>query len=149
MAKDLDVNFDASSFIDSFPEDNPTTIDTPKETPKQKSGQKQTKRSIHGLRQSNKTRAAPISEPTVEYTESESDYFGTFIDESDFINVTKNGTQIFIRNEFRKKIRNILSVFEGRISTAGYIDNVLKAHFEQYGSTIKNLLKKEIDNEEY
>lgn len=149
MAKDLDVNFDASSFIDSFPDESPTATDTTKDIPKQRPGQKQTKRSIHGLRQSNKTRAAPLSEPVVEYTDTESEYFGKFVEESDFFNVTKNGTQIFIRNEFRKKIRNILSVFGSQISTAGYIDNVLKAHFEQLGSTIKNLLKKEIDNEEY
>jgi Protein of unknown function (DUF3408). len=68
----------------------------------------------------------------------ESDYESVFIRESSV--TARTGKMVYIRKDFHDTIQWICKVIaESEVSLSGYIDNVLKHHFDTYEEEIKRL----------
>jgi len=68
----------------------------------------------------------------------ESDYESVFIKDSSV--TARTGKMVYIRKDFHDTIQWICKVIaESEVSLSGYIDNVLKHHFEIYEEEIKRL----------
>jgi len=68
----------------------------------------------------------------------ESDYESVFVRESSV--TARTGKMVYIRKDFHDTIQWICKVIgESEVSLSGYIDNVLKHHFETYENEINRL----------
>ncbi|MEZ3591362.1 MAG: DUF3408 domain-containing protein [Muribaculaceae bacterium] len=152
MAEDKNKGFDAANFLENYREDIATPIRQPKSSGDSQSG---------GESPPPKTEIPTEDKPHLSETEVLADNNGladmTRIDEPesdeyDFIQeylvehvpigFSKSGCQIAVTKKHRDMIATIIALLGDRLTFGGYVDNVLRKHFEEYGDVIQRLIKK-------
>lgn len=139
MAKNLDVNIDADSFLESFrPEMPPSSAHkgNDKET-----GEDKTKEGKTVAKE--KQAETPVAGQSPVLIENE--YLERFIKTSK--TPARAGKMVYVRKEYHDRIMRILHVIgKGELSISGYIDHVLTQHFSDYEEAIKKLYKKNYED---
>lgn len=143
MAKNLDVQIDTASFLESIrpempppaahavkAETPPVPADSP--TDKKKAARSETRR---------KSSAASVIPPI----ENEEDYLEMFIKGAE--TAARSGKMAYVRKEYHDRIMRITRVIgKDKLSLSGYIDHVLTQHFLQCGDVIKKLYDKNYED---
>lgn len=159
MAKGLNTNFDADSFIEEFRESSVPTYHTAADTKSETEAPAPEKPA---------KRPKPPDKPEIKYsdtkcerevfdfdgiedenvyenlnmTTAEVEYIKNFVVRNNFRQVSSKGKQVMIRDRYRKLIVHIQHLLGDEGNMATYIDNVLTQHFKEYYSTMVSISKK-------
>lgn len=79
---------------------------------------------------------------TPDRTKEEDEYLRTFVENCPIDAFNKNGRQVMVVNEFRRKILKIQALFNEDLSIAQYVHNVLAQHFKEVGPILQSLYQK-------
>lgn len=149
MARKQVTDFDADSFIKSVRDSAVPTYHTASDaTPAAPpvSDKKPKEKEIPAPRRNRR-----IGEPSdflqkkiaeFNMTEDEGQYVRTFIGNSSFGQVNRNGNPIVVREDYRQLIRDIFQMFGVRLNMAAYVDAVLTEHFKQCYPLIQGISEK-------
>lgn len=143
MAKNLDVQIDTASFLESIrpempppasgkekAETVPASTDSPADRKK-------------AARSENRRKAATAS--VIPPIENEEDYLEMFIKGAE--TAARSGKMAYVRREYHDRIMRITRVIgKDKLSLSGYIDHVLTQHFLQCGDVIKKLYDKNYED---
>lgn len=75
-------------------------------------------------------------------TEDEGSYVRTYIGNTSFGQVNRNGNPIVVREDYRQLIKDIFQMFGVRLNMAAYVDAVLTEHFKQCYPLIQGISEK-------
>ena len=75
-------------------------------------------------------------------TDAERMYLNTFVQERVPTRFSKIGKQVALSPENHRKVMRIISIFGNGTTIGGYIDNVVRKHFEELTPLIQGLLDK-------
>lgn len=159
MAKGLNTDFDAESFIEEFRESSVPTYHTASgakketETP---NPEKPAKRPKPPDKSEMKSTEHECESPVFDFdgledenvyenlnmTAAEVEYIKNFVVRNNFRQVSSKGKQVMIRERYRKLIIHIQHLLGDEGNMATYIDNVLTQHFKEYYSTMVSISKK-------
>lgn len=149
MADESNKGFDAANFLDNYREDIATPIRKPKKqtvrqpeteppepevetpTPKPKSGT--AKATVQTDAQSK------------EVTSDEDAYTNEFLIERVPIGFSKSGWQVAVSEHHHDKIVKIIAILGERLTFGGFVDNILRKHFEENKDVIRRLISKNTD----
>lgn len=82
-------------------------------------------------------------EPGLDISDEESIYLKTFVVERVPPRFSKTGKQVAISPDIHAKIMKIITIFgQGEMTIGGYLDNVIRKHFEDLTPLIQSLLDK-------
>ena len=142
MAKNLDVQIDTASFLESIrPEIPPSasggekreTAPAPTDSPAEK------KKAAR-----NENRRKPSATSVIPPLENEEDYLEMFIKGAE--TAARSGKMAYVRREYHDRIMRITRVIgHDRLSLSAYIDHVLTHHFNQCEEAIKSLYARNYD----
>lgn len=143
MAKNLDVQIDAASFLESIrPEIPPSasgvekreTAPAPTDSPAEK------KKSAR-----NENRRKPSAASVIPPLENEEDYLEMFIKGAE--TAARSGKMAYVRREYHDRIMRITRVIgKDKLTLSGYLDHVLTQHFLQCENVIKKLYDKNYED---
>lgn len=143
MAKNLDVQIDTASFLDSIrpemppaaaPAEKVETASTPTDSPAEK---KKTAR--------NENRRKAVAASVIPPIENEEDYLEMFIKGAE--TAARSGKMAYVRREYHDRIMRITRVIgKDKLTLSGYLDHVLTQHFLQCGDVIKKLYDKNYED---
>ena len=143
MAKNLDVQIDTASFLDSIrPEMPPSATRTEKvEAPSAPTDNTPDKKRTVKTESRKKTATASIIPPI----ENEDDYLEMFIKGAE--TAARSGKMAYVRREYHDRIMRITRVIgHDRLTLSAYIDHVLAHHFKQCEEAIKSEYAKNYDS---
>lgn len=143
MAKNLDVQIDTASFLDSIrPEMPPSASHTEKaEAPPATTDIPADRKKA--ARNENRRKAATASAITP--IENEEDYLEMFIKGAE--TAARSGKMAYVRKEYHDRIMRITRVIgKNKLTLSGYLDHVLTQHFLQCGDVIKKLYDKNYED---
>ena len=143
MAKNLDVQIDTASFLDSIrPEMPPSTAPVEKAgTPPAPADFPAEKKKA--ARNENRRKAATAS--VIPPIENEDDYLEMFIKGAE--TAARSGKMAYVRREYHDRIMRITRVIgKDKLTLSGYLDHVLTQHFLQCGDVIKRLYDKNYED---
>lgn len=75
-------------------------------------------------------------------TKEEDEYLKTFVESCPIDAFNKQGRQVMVVNEFRRKIIKIQALFNEDITIAQYVHNVLAQHFRDVDPILQGLYQK-------
>jgi len=144
MAEEKQKSFSAEGFLSSYPDtstpragkskkstETPVT-DIPDPPPKVK------KDEIKGMRE-----VLNGEKMSTDLSTEEENYLVTYVTERVPPRFSKNGKQVAISQDFHNKIMKIIAIFgKGEMTIGGYLDNVIRKHFEDLTPLIQTLLDK-------
>ena len=143
MAKNLDVQIDTASFLESIRPEMPPpaayavkaeTSPIPADSP---ADRKKAARS--------ETRRKPPAASVIPPVENEEDYLEMFIKGAE--TAARSGKMAYVRREYHDRIMRITRVIgKDKLTLSGYIDHVLTQHFLQCGDVIKKLYDKNYED---
>lgn len=139
MPKDLNTDFDAQAFLDSFEEEGKPKRRKAK-TGSEKSPPAELPPETPEMDYRDVIAKTPISNTR---SDKEEDYLHSFVLDCPINTFYKKGRQVVVVNEQRRKILKILALFgedEGNI--ARYVYNVLEHHFKEFDPIIQGLFRK-------
>lgn len=157
MAKEKKQGFDAEGFLENYRKDivtpirssqeavptesPPENIDAAIEIPDSVSEQ------VPTPKQRRKTLKTEIEKRSdvksgIEFSEREVDFIDEFLIERPSSGYSKSGKQVAISKEFHNKISVITTLIGDGITFGGYVENILRKHFDEYENVIKCLLSK-------
>lgn len=159
MAKGLNTNFDADSFIEEFRESSVPTYHTAADTKSDmeaSASEKPAKRPKpppkSEIKSSDITSESSVFDfdgledenvyENLNMTIGEIEYIKNFVVRNNFRQVSSKGKQVMIRDKYRKLIVHIQHLLGDEGNMATYIDNVLTQHFKEYYSTMVSISKK-------
>lgn len=144
MAEEKTGGFSAEKFLDSYPDastprsnktrkmrDTPVS-DTPEPLPKKEIEPHKLQEARHTYIQASQTE---------EFSEQERQYLSEFVTERVPVRFSKTGKQVAISQNFHNKIMRIITIFgNGDITIGGYLDNIIRKHFEEFTPLIQSML---------
>lgn len=143
MAKNLDVQIDTASFLESIrPEIPPSasggekreTAPAPTDSPAEK------KKAAR-----NENRRKPSTASVIPPLENEEDYLEMFIKGAE--TAARSGKMAYVRREYHDRIMRITRVIgKDKLTLSGYLDHVLTQHFLQCENVIKKLYDKNYED---
>ncbi len=143
MAKNLDVQIDTASFLDSIrPEMPPSAapvekVGTPPAPADYPAEKKKAARNENRRKAANAFVIPPI--------ENEEDYLEIFIKGAE--TAARSGKMAYVRREYHDRIMRITRVIgKDKLTLSGYLDHVLTQHFLQCGDVIKRLYDKNYED---
>lgn len=153
MAEDSNKGFDAANFLDNYREDIATPVRKPKkqtvrqveneppeaevETPPPKT------KSVSDKAITKTDAPSPKGEP--EATSDEDAYTNEYLVERVPIGFSKSGWQVAVSKEHHDKIVKIIAILGERLTFGGFVDNILRKHFEENNDVIRRLISKNTD----
>lgn len=143
MAKNLDVQIDTASFLDSIrPEMPPSATRTEKvEAPSAPTDNTPDKKRTVKTESRKKTATASIIPPI----ENEDDYLEMFIKGAE--TAARSGKMAYVRREYHDRIMRITRVIgKDKLTLSAYLDHVLTQHFLQCWDVIKKLYDKNYED---
>lgn len=143
MAKNLDVQIDTASFLDSIRPDMPVSAAGAEkaETPPAAAGSPDERKKAARNENRRKTATAPVIPPI----ENEEDYLEMFIKGAE--TAARSGKMAYVRREYHDRIMRITRVIgKDKLTLSGYLDHVLTQHFLQCGDVIKKLYDKNYED---
>lgn len=143
MAKNLDVQIDTASFLESIrPEMPPSAapvekVGTPPAPADYPAEKKKAARNENRRKAANAFVIPPI--------ENEEDYLEIFIKGAE--TAARSGKMAYVRREYHDRIMRITRVIgKDKLTLSGYLDHVLTQHFLQCGDVIKRLYDKNYED---
>lgn len=143
MAKNLDVQIDTASFLESIRPEMPppaahaVKAETPPVPADSPADRKKAARS--------ETRRKPSAASVIPPIENEEDYLEMFIKGAE--TAARSGKMAYVRREYHDRIMRITRVIgKDKLTLSGYIDHVLTQHFLQCGDVIKKLYDKNYED---
>lgn len=143
MAKNLDVQIDTASFLDSIrPEIPPTAAPVEKaETASMPTDSSAEKKKTAR----NENRRKSVTASVIPPIENEEDYLEMFIKGAE--TAARSGKMAYVRREYHDRIMRITRVIgKDKLTLSGYLDHVLTQHFLQCGDVIKKLYDKNYED---
>ena len=143
MAKNLDVQIDTASFLDSIrPEMPPSATRVEKaETPPVLTDSPADRKKAARNESRRKTSSASVIPPI----ENEEDYLDMFIKGAE--TAARSGKMAYVRKEYHDRIMRITrGIGKDKLTLSGYLDHVLTQHFLQCGDVIKKLYDKNYED---
>ena len=153
MADESNKVFDAANFLDNYREDIATPVRKPKkqpvrqpandapepevETPPPKPKSESAKASLRA--------DAPASDKEADITPDEEAYTNQYLVERVPIGFSKSGWQVAVSREHHDKIVKIIAILGERLTFGGFVDNILRKHFEENNDVIRRLISKNTD----
>lgn len=138
MAKNLDVNIDTGSFLESFRPKIPLPAVRGENAAAVKDSDEGRTDTVKEQR-TEKRNAKQPSDPV------EKEYMERFIRASK--TPARSGKMVYVRRDYHDRIMRILHVIgKGELSISGYIDHVLTQHFADYEEAIRKLYKKNYED---
>ena len=129
MAKNLDVQIDTASFLDSIRPEMP-----PSSTRMEKPGT-----------DNGENRKKPAAVSVIPPIENEEDYLEMFIKGAE--TAARSGKMAYVRREYHDRIMRITRVIgKDKLTLSAYLDHVLTQHFLQCGDVIKKLYDKNYED---
>lgn len=151
MADENSKGFDAANFLDNYREDIATpvrktkkqaaqqpTVETPSpevETPPPKVCQDTV----------SKTRSATDGKTSDSILSQEDSYIQEFLVERVPIGFSKSAWQVAVSEAHHDKIVKIIAILGERLTFGGFVDNILRKHFDENKDIIRNLISKNTD----
>ena len=131
MAKNLDVQIDAASFLESI---------RPEIPPSASGGEKR-----ETAPAPNENRRKPSAASVIPPLENEEDYLEMFIKGAE--TAARSGKMAYVRREYHDRIMRITRVIgKDKLTLSGYLDHVLTQHFLQCENVIKKLYDKNYED---
>ena len=138
MAKNLDVQIDTASFLDSIRPEMP-----PSSTRMEKPGTDNAADKKRTAKGENRKKPAAVS--VIPPIENEEDYLEMFIKGAE--TAARSGKMAFVRREYHDRIMRITRVIgKDKLTLSAYLDHVLTQHFLQCGDVIKKLYDKNYED---
>lgn len=145
MAEEKKNGFSAEGFLSSYPDaSTPRTgkAKKPSEAPLRDAPDPppKPKRESEEIKDFRKTFNV---ESVIEISKEENSYLNMFVVERVPPRFSKTGKQVAISSDFHTKIMKIITIFgKGEMTIGGYLDNVIRKHFEDLTPLIQSLLDK-------
>lgn len=149
MAENKSKGFDAANFLENYREDIATPVRKPEssdgspiaeESPPLETDH-QAEESWGASEQEVNDNVIP-SEIPQEANSDDYDFIQEYLVDRVPIGFSKSGCQIAVTKKHRDRIATIIAILGDRLTFGGYVDNVLRRHFEEYGDVIQRLIKK-------
>lgn len=143
MAKNLDVQIDTASFLESIrPEMPPSASGVEKRETVPASTDREEERT---KAVKNEKRRKPSAASVIPPIENEEDYLEMFIKGAE--TAARSGKMAYVRREYHDRIMRITRVIgKNRLTLSGYLDHVLTQHFLQCENVIKKLYDKNYED---
>lgn len=150
MAERQNKGFDAANFLENYREDIATPVRRSKASDESPLAEEssppqnenpddeqlsQTFSEIHT--ENNGLTDMPRIEETDEYN-----FIQEYLVEHVPTGFSKSGCQIAVTKKHRDMIATIIALLGDRLTFGGYVDNVLRKHFEEHGDVIQRLIRK-------
>lgn len=150
MAEGNNKGFDAANFLENYREDIATPVrrsKTSDESPMaeespppqdEKPVEEKLSKHFSGIHTESKCLTdMPRIEETDEYN-----FIQEYLVEHVPTGFSKSGCQIAVTKKHRDMIATIIALLGDRLTFGGYVDNVLRKHFEEHGDVIQRLIRK-------
>lgn len=153
MADESNKGFDAANFLDNYREDIATPVRMPKKQPVRQPENEPPAPEVETpppkpKNASVKAPAKTDSPPTdkkVDITSDEDAYTNEYLVERVPIGFSKSGWQVAVSKEHHDKIVKIIAILGERLTFGGFVDNILRKHFEDNYDVIRRLISKNTD----
>lgn len=150
MAEEKQSGFDAANFLDNYREDIATPV---RKTKKQPSPQPVSETPASEVETPPpKSEQKPESTPRIQKKDdanssesAEDNYAREYLVERVPIGFSKSGWQVAVSEDHHDKIAKIIAILGERLTFGGFVDNILRKHFEENKETIRRLISKNTD----
>lgn len=153
MADDSMKGFDAANFLDNYREDIATPVRKPKKQPVRQPETEPPEPEVETpppksqsapAKASSKTNT-PSSRKEPDTTSDEDAYTNEYLVERVPIGFSKSGWQVAVSEHHHDKIVKIIAILGERLTFGGFVDNILRKHFEENKDVIRRLISKNTD----
>lgn len=153
MTDESNKGFDAANFLDNYREDIATPVRKPKKQPVRQPENEPPAPEVEtpppkprgaSVKTTAKTDTPP-PDKKVDITSDEDDYTNEFLVERVPIGFSKSGWQVAVSKEHHDKIVKIIAILGERLTFGGFVDNILRKHFEENYDVIRRLISKNTD----
>lgn len=153
MAEDSNKGFDAANFLDNYREDIATPVRKPKKQSARQPENEAPEPEVEtpppkpksGTAKAKQTTEAPISNEESETVFAEDAYTNEYLVERVPIGFSKSGWQVAVSEHHHDKIVKIIAILGERLTFGGFVDNILRKHFEENKDVIRRLISKNTD----
>lgn len=153
MADESNKGFDAANFLDNYREDIATPVRKPKkqtvrqpetEPPEPEVETPPPKPPSVSDKAHPKTNT-PTSKKDSDVASDEDAYTNEYLVERVPIGFSKSGWQVAVSEHHHDKIVKIIAILGERLTFGGFVDNILRKHFEENKDVIRRLISKNTD----
>lgn len=150
MAEEKQSGFDAANFLDNYREDIATPVRKTKKqpVPQPSSDTPATEVETPPPKSEQKPESTPRISKKDDANSSESaedNYAREYLVERVPIGFSKSGWQVAVSEDHHDKIAKIIAILGERLTFGGFVDNILRKHFEENKETIRRLISKNTD----
>lgn len=149
MADESNKGFDAANFLDNYREDIATPVRKSKKQPVRQPENEPPVPEVETPPPKPKgasVKATTQKEtPSKEATSDEDAYTNEYLVERVPIGFSKSGWQVAVSKEHHDKIVKIIAILGERLTFGGFVDNILRKHFEENYDVIRRLISKNTD----
>lgn len=153
MADESKKGFDAANFLDNYREDIATPVRKPKKQPVRQLESEPPEPEVEtpppkptsGTAKTPRTLDAPQSNNEAEVKSDEDAYTNEYLIERVPIGFSKSGWQVAVSEHHHDKIVKIIAILGERLTFGGFVDNILRKHFEENKDVIRRLISKNTD----
>lgn len=142
MADDSKKGFDAANFLDNYREDIATPVRKPKKQPVR---QPETELPEPEVETPPPKQEAEKKNPDTCALSDEDKYTNEYLVERVPIGFSKSGWQVAVSEHHHDKIVKIIAILGERLTFGGFVDNILRKHFEENKDVIRRLISKNTD----
>lgn len=153
MAEESNKGFDAANFLDNYREDIATPVRKPKKQAARHPENEAPEPEVETPPPKPKSVAAkakqqtdePLSKEEPETVSAEDAYKNEYLVERVPIGFSKSGWQVAVSEHHHDKIVKIIAILGERLTFGGFVDNILRKHFEENKDVIRRLISKNTD----
>lgn len=150
MADESNTGFDAANFLNNYREDIATPVRKPKKQPVRQPDTEPPESDVETpppKPQSVSAKAlpktnTPTSKKDSEDASDEDTYTNEYLVERVPIGFSKSGWQVAVSEHHHDKIVKIIAILGERLTFGGFVDNILRKHFEENKDVIRRLISK-------
>lgn len=142
MADDSKKGFDAANFLDNYREDIATPV---RKSKKQPMRQPETEPPEPEVETPPPKQEPEKKKPDTRALSDEDIYTNEYLVERVPIGFSKSGWQVAVSEHHHDKIVKIIAILGERLTFGGFVDNILRKHFEENKDVIRRLISKNTD----
>lgn len=142
MADDSKKGFDAANFLDNYREDIATPV---RKSKKQPMRQPETEPPEPEVETPPPKQEPEKKKPDTRALSDEDIYTNEYLVERVPIGFSKSGWQVAVSEYHHDKIVKIIAILGERLTFGGFVDNILRKHFEENKDVIRRLISKNTD----
>lgn len=142
MADDSKKGFDAANFLDNYREDIATPV---RKSKKQPMRQPETEPPEPEVETPPPKQEPEKKKPDTRALSDEDIYTNEYLVERVPIGFSKSGWQVAVSEYHHDKIVKIIDILGERLTFGGFVDNILRKHFEENKDVIRRLISKNTD----